>query len=342
MSMNTTRRINIGACMNICELRRVLARGLQESAGNLRLCRPGPLTGRVFKQHRRKSPDGFTLVELVVVLAVIAVLAMLLLPAIAATKPGSQAFQCQNNQKQITLAWQMYAEDNRDVLPPNDFPYNTAYATYPNKSWMKNWVVGTMEQPFDTVNNRELADPNTLLSAYVTNAAVYRCPADTYIDPFSHGMHVRSYSMNSAIGTIWYTFYTGGMPALGSPVQGGWLSGGDYNQNQTTWLTYGKMSSFTRPGPANIFLIMDEHPYSINDGTFEASAMATPGNTYLIAYPAGNHDGGSCISFADGHAITHKWLDSRTSYPEGANNQTHQSPDDTDCFYLAPITSAPR
>ncbi len=304
-------------------------------------------------KNLRNSAEGFTLVELLVVLAVIAVLAMLLLPAIAATKPNSQAFQCQNNQKQLTLAWQMYAEDNADVLPPNDYPYTTAYfsQTTLNKSHLKNWVVGTMEQAFDASRTAEMTDPNTLLSAYVTNAAVYHCPADNYIDPSSHAVHARSYSMNSAVGTVWAGNLFGGnsIPPVGAPVQGGWLTGAAYNANQTTWLTYGKITSFTKPGPANTFVFMEESAFSINDGTFAASAVATSGATYIIDFAAANHDGGTSISFADGHVITHKWLDSRTftligiiQPGQGSTASTTQNPDNVDCFYLAPITSAPR
>ena len=40
---------------------------------------------------------GFTLVELLVVIATVAVLAAVLLPALAGTKPNGQAFQCLNN-----------------------------------------------------------------------------------------------------------------------------------------------------------------------------------------------------------------------------------------------------
>jgi prepilin-type N-terminal cleavage/methylation domain-containing protein/prepilin-type processing-associated H-X9-DG protein len=301
----------------------------------------------------KKSPHAFTLVELLVVLAVIAVLAVLLLPAIAATKPNSQAFQCQNNEKQLTLAWQMYAEENKDILPPNDYPYTTAYFTQTtlNKSRLRNWVVGTMEQPFDSKVSQEMTDPNTLLSAYVTNATVYHCPADNYIDPFSHATHVRSYSMNGAVGTILASVLFGGNPnpPVGAPVQGGWLPGAAYNQNQTTWLTYGKMSSLARPGPANTFVFMEENSFSINDGAFASSAQAAPGQAYIIDFPAGNHDGGASISFADGHVITHKWLDFRTFTPVGvispgmgSTSSSHQNPDNPDCFYLAPITSALR
>jgi len=90
------------------------------------------------------SRAGFTLIELCVVLATVAVLAAVLLPALADTKPNSQAFQCLNNQRQIMLAWQMYAADNSDLLPPNDF-YSGGSA--PVNPWFGprlgqcNWVV---------------------------------------------------------------------------------------------------------------------------------------------------------------------------------------------------------
>jgi prepilin-type processing-associated H-X9-DG protein len=311
---------------------------------------------------KKTGAGGFTLVELAVVIATVAVLAAVLLPALAGTKPDSQAFQCLENQRQLILAWQMYAEDNNDLLPPNDYPYTTPYArqTAAKQASMRNWVVGTMESPYDSSDYpathgsiSEFLDPNTVLSTYITNKAVYRCPADNYIDPNSHQVLVRSYSMNSAVGTAWNSSstYTGNSsdPPLGSPVQGGWLNGNTYNNRQTTWLTYGKMSSFSRPGPANTFVIMDENPYSINDGSMAISATAAPGNTYLINFPAGNHNGAAGISFADGHVIIHKWLDPRTFSPSGlvgpgmgSPMPTHQTPDDPDCFYLGPITSAPR
>ncbi len=307
-----------------------------------------------FKKNRN---GGFTLIELCVVIATVAVLAVLLLPALAATHPDSQAFQCMENQRQLILGWQMYAEDNNSLLPPNDYPYLTAFATASAsaRNAMKNWVAGTMESPFDvaTANSWELTDPHTLLSPYITNAAPYHCPADNYIDVFAgHRVHPRSVSMNSAVGTRWNSSssYAGGStaPPLGSVVGGGWLPGAAYNDSQTTWLTYGKMSSFTRPGPANTFVIIDENPLAINDGSIAISAVATTGNTYLIEFPAGNHNGAAGISFADGHVIIHKWLDSRTytvtlaQHGGGGNPTGLQAPDDPDCFYLAPITSARR
>jgi prepilin-type N-terminal cleavage/methylation domain-containing protein/prepilin-type processing-associated H-X9-DG protein len=303
---------------------------------------------------RKSRNEGFTLIELLVVIVTLAVLTSILLPALANTHPDSQAFQCLNNQKQITLAWQMYAADNRDLLPPNDYPFTTGFVASPpvNQDKMKNWVVGTMTDVFDGASknaSKTLLDPHTLISPYVPFIGVYHCPADNYVDSFYHSVHSRSVSMNSAVGTVWNGFFNGG-PAIGSPVQGGWLPGAGFSSQQTAWLTYGKISSFTRPGPANTFVIMDENPFSINDPSMAISAVATPGNTYLINFPAGNHGGAAGISFADGHVIIHKWQDIRTystTVSAGASGgpssgPTHPFPDDPDCFYLALITSAAR
>jgi len=286
--------------------------------------------------------------ELLVVVGVLAVLAAMLIPALANTQPDSRLFQCLNNERQIVLGWRMYADDNNDILAPNDYPYRTTIAWNPSNQQLKSWVAGTMLNLFDAtapLGSKVLVDARgSLLATYVRNAAVYKCPGDVLpaVSAGNFGSSkpfVRSYSMNSAVGTLWYSSSAfGGSGAPGSPVQGGWLPGASYNTSQTAYLTYGKMTSFTKPGPSSTYVIMDESSFTINDGSLITPAVRGT-NGYLIDYPAAYHNAAAGIAFADGHALVHEWQDPRTYSSKPVSGS---SPNNPDTDYLASITSAAR
>lgn len=293
---------------------------------------------------------GFTLIELLVVIAIIAILAAMLLPALSKAKQKAQAIGCMNNNKQLTLAWIMYADDNSDQLAPNEFPYNgPGFFGYATPDQMRNWVVGSMAIPFDRLNPIILTAPQSLLYAYAKSVNVYKCPADQLL--VQGRVASRDFSMNNAVGTRWWNTPSGGSgqnkgPA-GSPVGGGWLSA-TYNDPDPNWITFGKSSQMTRPGPANTWVLIDENPNTINDGLFAVSMPANndPANTYLVDYPGSSHNLAAGLSFGDGHSEIHKWKDPRTySVPPGTGPglvAAGPSPKNEDVMWLSVRTTVHR
>src|SRR5690242_7022893 len=93
---------------------------------------------------------GFTVVELLTVLAIIALLASLVLPSQDTAKARAQGLFCAKNKAEMTVAWLMYADDNADRLVPN-FGEDRVHALAA-ANWNENWVNNRMDWELDSGN----------------------------------------------------------------------------------------------------------------------------------------------------------------------------------------------
>ncbi len=141
-------------------------------------------------------------------------------------------------------------------------------------TWVNGWIGWGME-PDNT--NRFLLTEGLLGGYTAKTLGVYKCPADKVAA--ANGPRVRSLSMNTYLGRL----------GLAS--------------------SYKKFAEIMRPMMLWVFL--DEHPDSINDGCFSTLAPAGAWNDL----PASYHNGAGGFSFADGHAEIKKWLDDSTKQP---------------------------
>ena len=78
---------------------------------------------------QRRRRQGFTLIELLVVIAIIAILAAILFPVFAQAREKARQATCSSNQRQMGLAFMMYAQDYDETLPPygDAYPATTTY-----------------------------------------------------------------------------------------------------------------------------------------------------------------------------------------------------------------------
>ncbi|MSU37353.1 MAG: prepilin-type N-terminal cleavage/methylation domain-containing protein [Pedosphaera sp.] len=241
---------------------------------------------------------AFTLIELLVVIAIIAILAAMLLPALARSKELASGARCQSNQKQLALAWVMYATDNNDVMVggnnvggPHDWSWPPQPT--PSKGMTK---TAALEGVHAGIRKGSLF-------RYLQDVNVYHCLGDQRIklQPGS-GFAFDSYSIAGALN--------------GEHVD----------------LIIQKVGQIVTPSTKYVFVERADNR-GFNVGSFLLDPK--PGNQWVDVMAVW-HNRKSTLGWADGHANTQQWQDDTTILMSktGNYNQAARPPNDRDLKFM--------
>jgi prepilin-type N-terminal cleavage/methylation domain-containing protein/prepilin-type processing-associated H-X9-DG protein len=240
-----------------------------------------------------RKKEGFTLVELLVVISIIALLMAILLPALGRARETSKLIVCQSNLRQLSAAWMMYAQNNDEKMcypfmyqnNKNGMwliketwiwaPYNaqTNQSTIPDVLYYSNGVKPTFEEQFEGIRRGTIF-------RYAKDVKVYHCGNDK--------IHWNSYSIPDCLNGKWQF-------APGNMIK--------------PWKVLNTTLQIKSPSTKYVFL-EDADPRTYVEDSFELHMDTNEWSDPISVA----HLGRSGFAFADGHAEQRKWSDETVNW----------------------------
>ena len=238
---------------------------------------------------------GFTLIELIVVIAAIALLMAIPMPALRRARRAS----CLGNLRQLQIAWETYAAEH-DSFIVNGEAYGPAKGDSRGTPWLiaaSGWAL-----PRTTKEARAMVRTGAL-ARYVGSPRVYLCPSRLRFG----GMGTQEDAGQDLLSAYCIVpsmnlYPPERLAAMDKQIRG-------VHKIGRTVLFVRKTSDLIDPSPSSRMVFIDE-----GSGDWD-----TWGGSPIAAMPAGeplpvHHTDGTCMSFADGHTEYWKWIDPVTIY----------------------------
>ena len=261
---------------------------------------PGPVYPSL-RWRTSSTRQGWTLIEILVVVSILAVLVAILLPCLSAAREQGRRAVCRGRLRQLYYAWNQYADDHEGRLVYCLTWKPQIYLTPPRESTP--WLLGRAvpSKPMEALSREDWRDmlSQGALWPYVREVDMYGCPAcpsQLRISLDSSGLMnivktpIRlSYSIPASLGT------DGPLPITGLPSA-------ELRGAGQASLYVSSLQEMTRPAPGVRMVFICE-------GDLRAAYAVSYEEPRWYSPPPAYHRDGTTVSFADGHCEYWKWSD---------------------------------